>query len=311
MTEGKVDAVSHNDIYGEMRAILAAVGKRLRVPVDDAKLLRLHSNASFALASAGLVVRIATNPDALQRVTASIDVTRWLAARGFPCVVPADVEGQPLIVAGHVVSLWQFLPLTAGHPPTGAELGNLLHELHAQPDPPHPLGRFSDPFTSVASALDEAPGAMPGTTRSWLKGRITWLRDRWSAMDFARSPGLIHGDAHISNLMRTTSGEVVLGDWDHVAVGPREWDLMQIHFMRRRFGRATEDDLDAFGSSYGWDIRDWPGLDTLIAIREITGLSPYIRTAETKPFSRQQLAYRLKTLQTQDGAARWESPPEE
>jgi len=301
----------HNSIYDEMRAVLAAVGERLRVPVEGARLLRLHSNASFALPSIGLVVRIATNPDAMQRVAASLGVTRWLAGRGFPCVVPADIGGQPLVINGRVVSLWQYLSLTAGPQPTGAELGKLLRDLHTQPIPPHPLRRFSDPFASVASALDEAPDAMPEASRCWLKDRIGWLRDRWSATAFPRPPGLIHGDAHISNLMRTTSGEVILGDWDHVASGPREWDLMQIHFMHRRFGRATEEDLDAFTGSYGWEIRDWLGLETLIAIREITGLSPYIRTAGTKSFSRQQLAHRLETLRADDRTARWESPPEE
>ena len=79
----------------------------------------------------------------------------------------------------------------------------------------------------------------------------------------------------------------------------------------RRFGRADEDDIEAFTAAYGWDIRGWPGLDTLVAIREITGLSPYIRTARTKPFSCQQLAYRLRTLQAGDTAARWEAPPAE
>ena len=111
--------------------------------------------------------------------------------------------------------------------------------------------------------------------------------------------------------MRAASGEAILGDWDHVATGPREWDLIQIHYMHRRFGRADEDDIEAFTAAYGWDIRGWPGLDTLVAIREITGLSPYIRTAQTKPFSSQQLAYRLRTLQADDTSARWESPPAE
>ena len=130
-------------------------------------------------------------------------------------------------------------------------------------------------------------------------------------MDFPLPAGLIHGDAHIGNLMRAASGEVILGDWDHVATGPREWDLIQIHYMHRRFGRAGDDGIDAFIAAYGWDIRSWPGLDTLVAIREITGLSPYIRTARTRPFSSQQLAYRLRTLQADDTTARWESPPAE
>jgi Ser/Thr protein kinase RdoA (MazF antagonist) len=300
-----------DSIYDETRAVLEAAGARLGFPVHDAELLRLHSNANFALPSAGVVVRIATNPGALDRVAASITVTKWLADRGFPCVVPADIDDQPLMIAGHVVSVWRYV-LTADAPtPTGADIGRLLRDLHAQGDPPHPLRRLRDPFASVASAVEEAPDAMPETSRSWLADRIAELRDQWWEMDFALPVGLIHGDAHISNLMRTTSGEIVLGDWDHVAIGPREWDLVQLHYIHRRFGRADEGDIEAFAKVYGWDIRGWPELDSLIAIREITGLSPYIRTAHTKPFSGQQLAYRLRTLQAGDVTARWESPPAE
>jgi aminoglycoside phosphotransferase (APT) family kinase protein len=279
--------------------------------VHDARLLRLHSNASFALPSAGLVVRIATNPGALDRVAASIAVTRWLADQGFPCIVPADIEDQPLVIAGHVVSVWRYVLTTDAPAPTGADIGRLLRDLHAYDNPPHPLRRLRDPFTSVASAVEEAPESMPETSRSWLSDRITWLRGQWSAMNFPLHAGLIHGDAHISNLMRAASGEIIFGDWDHVATGPREWDLIQIHYMHRRFGRADEDDIEAFTAAYGWDVRGWPGLDTLVGIREITGLSPYIRTARTKPFSCQQLAYRLRTLQAGDTSARWEAPPAE
>jgi thiamine kinase-like enzyme len=62
-------------------------------------------------------------------------------------------------------------------------------------------------------------------------------------MNFAVPAGLIHGDAHGGNLMRAESGEIILGDWDHVADGPREWDLIQIHYIRRRFGRGTDQGL--------------------------------------------------------------------
>src|SRR6266508_4396562 len=98
--------------------------------------------------------------------------------------------------------------------------------------------------------------------------------------------------------MRTSFGGVILGEWDHV----------QIHYTRRRFGRPSEEDIEGFTEAYGWDIRGWPGLDTVIAIREITGLSPYIRTAPTQAFARQELAPRLDTLQHQDAMARWVSP---
>jgi hypothetical protein len=297
-------------IKDETRAILLAAAARIGVPVHDARLLRLHSNATYVLPTAGLVVRIATNPDALQRVDASIAVTRCLASRGFPCVVPAEIADQPLVEAGRVVSVWHYEPTTPGPPPTGAELGKLLRDLHSQPDPPYPLERFVDPFASVATAMAQAPDALPEASRSWLSDRVESLRHWWSITEFPLQPGLIHGDAHTSNVMRATSGEIILGDWDQVAAGPREWDLVQIHYMRRRFGRVTEGDIEAFTMAYGWDVRDWSELDNLITTREITGLSPYIRTAGSASFSRGQLAYRLKTLRREDIAARWESPPE-
>jgi hypothetical protein len=87
--------------------------------------------------------------------------------------------------------------------------------------------------------------------------------------------------------------------------------VVQVHYMQRRFGRVGDDGIEAFTAAYGWDIRGWPALDTLIAIREITGLSPYIRSARDRPGYGQQLAYRLRTLQAGDTSARWESPPAE
>ncbi len=294
-----------DSIHVKTRAVLDMVASRLGVPVQDARLLRLHGNASYALPSAGLVIRIATNPRVLGAVTASIAVTRWLAGRGFPCTVPADIDDQPFVIAGYVVSAWRYLPTIDTPAPTSAEMGNLLRELHAHGNPPYPLPGLGDPLASVTDEIGKAPDAMSPATQSWLQERITSLRRQWSALDFPLPAGLIHGDAHIGNLMRAASGQAVLGDWDHVATGPREWDVAQIHYVDRRFGRAGQNDIDAFTGAYGWDIRTWPGLDTVIAIREIWGLRPYIRTASDRPDYSRQLAYRLHTLQSGDTQARW------
>jgi hypothetical protein len=304
--------MDRDSIHGKVGAVLEVAAARLGVPVHDARLLRLHGNASYALPSAGLVIRIAVNPQVLGPVTAAIAVTRWLAGRGFPCTVPADIDDQPFVIAGCVVSAWRYLPTADAPAPASAEMGNILRELHAEGDPPYPLPGLDDPLASVTAAISDSPGAMSPASQSWLEERITQLRRQWSALDFPRAAGLIHGDAHIGNLMRAASGQAVLGDWDHVATGPREWDLVQIHYMDRRFGRAGQNGIDAFAAAYGWDIRTWPGLDTLIAIREIWGLRPYIRTARDRPSYRQQLAFRLHTLQSGDTQARWDlaKPPE-
>lgn len=296
-------------IVHQTRAVVAAVAARLGLPAQDARLLHSHSNDSFLLPSAHVVVRIASNPDALHRVTASIAVTRWLAGRGFPCVVPADIGGQPLVEDGRVVSVWQYVPTAPAPPPSAAELGSLLYDLHHQAGMLEPPPRLDDPFASVARAIGQARQAIDEASRQWLISRIASLRDRWSQLDFAWPASMIHGDAHIGNLMRAQAGQSILGDWDHVATGPREWDLIQVHYTSRRFGRPAGREIEAFTAAYGWDIRDWPGLATLVAIREITGLSPYIRAAHSRQFSRSELARRLRSLQEDNQAMSWSPPP--
>jgi|GEM_PF-660159 len=291
-----------------IQAALASTARHLGVPVRSAEVLHFHSNAIVLFRSAGLVARVATNPDALDRVRASLNVTRWLAAQGFPCAAPADINDQPFVYSGRVVSVWQYLPTTSAPTPSGADLGRLLRVLHDQPIPPTPLRRLADPFASISQALVQRPEALPAVQRGWLETRIAELRDQWERLEFPTSSGLIHGDAHPGNLLRLTDGGLVLGDWDHVAIGPAVWDLAQAHYTHRRFGRPAASDLDGFAGAYGWDIRDWPGLAVVLAVREITGLSAYVRTAQSKPFSATELGLRVTSLQRQDGSARWHSP---
>ena len=304
--------MASDDLYSEMGDILAAVAHRIDVSTDDADLILLHSNAIFALPRAGLVIRVATNPHALERVATSLRITRWLAERGFPCVAPAAVEGQPWVERGRVVSVWRHLSLVEKPTPTGSELGHVLALLHEQPTPPDPPEQLSDPLDSVSQALHGRSHNLSAADSAWLADRIDRLRTKWRTLEFPRPSGLVHGDAHPGNLMRTSSGRVVLGDWDHVAIGPPEWDLVQVHYTRRRFGYPSDQEIEDMSRVYGWDLRDWPdGMAVLLAIREVTGLSPYLRNAHVKPFLATELVHRVDTLRRNDTTARWNRPPNE
>ncbi|TYB47804.1 phosphotransferase family protein [Actinomadura chibensis] len=290
----------------EIEDALAEVGARCRVPVDDARLVHQHSNSAIALPTAQLLVRLAGNPDAFTNVASSVAITRWLARQGYPCVVPAEVD--PFLVTGRVVSVWRLLDVAHQPLATAAELGELLRDLHHRPSPPVALQKLTDPFGSVAAAIEQHPDAMAEDDRTWLNGRVGRLRRIWTDLRPTLPTGLVHGDAHTNNVIRLTTGQVVLGDWDHVARGPREWDLIQVHYMARRFGRHTLEDLDRFTAAYGWDVRDWPGIESLIQIREITGLSPYIRKASTDKSAHREVAHRVASLRLGDTSARWCSP---
>lgn len=88
----------------------------------------------------------------------------------------------------------------------------------------------------------------------------------------------------------------------------REWDLAQVFYTSQRLGYPAREDVEGFGAAYGWDPREWPGLATLVAIREVSGLGTYIRNALAQPFARRELAMRIGTLQASDRSARWNRP---
>lgn len=296
------------DLHQRLQDTLAEAADQVGLSTAGAVLLSLHSNAIFHLPHEGITVRIATNPAALPRLTAAVQLTGWLATGGFPCTPPVEHIKQPIVVNDLVVSFWYFQPGVADPSPAIVDLAVLLRDLHNRSCPPVLPPSLDDPLASVADAVAAAPADLLKPYRAWLGNRITELRRRWQTTAFARPATLIHGDAHANNLLRLPDDRVILGDWDHAAVGPREWDLMQIHYTHRRFARPTAADLDAFATAYGWDIRTWPEFETLIAVRELTGLAPYIRTASVKPAAAQELHHRLTTLYTGQVNAAWHPP---
>ncbi|MEV6859876.1 aminoglycoside phosphotransferase family protein [Streptosporangium subroseum] len=285
----------------EAFTVLREVCEDLGIDHRDAELLRVRSNAVFKLRSE-IVVRIATAPNALTRLPLVLAVARWLAEQGFPAVRPADeISDQPVVHEGRVVTFWHYVP--ASGRPTTTELGEILRSLHRLPVPPVALKRFADPLSEVRRAVDRSQELTP-CQQGWLRDRIAELTDRWSGLGVDGSPVLLHGDAWIDNLLRCTDGHVVLCDWDGVAVGPREWDLVHTYHGQRRFG-LTAADVDAFADAYGSDLRSWPGYSTLMEVRDLYAVGIHIRNAGADPFSRRELPRRLDSLTRGEKHARW------
>ncbi|MBB2911123.1 aminoglycoside phosphotransferase (APT) family kinase protein [Streptosporangium becharense] len=285
----------------EAFTVLREVCEGLGIDHRDAELLRVRSNAVFKLRSE-IVVRIATAPNALTRLPLVLAVARWLAEQGFPAVRPADeISDQPVVHEGRVVTFWHYVP-SSGRPTT-TELGRILRSLHLLPVPPVALKRFADPLAEVRRAVERSEELTP-CQRAWLRDRIEELTDRWSGLVVDRSPVLLHGDAWIDNLLRCADGHVVLCDWDGVAVGPREWDLVHTYHGQRRFG-LTAADVDAFADAYGSDLRSWAGYSTLMEIRDVYAVGIHIRNAGADPFSRRELPRRLDSLTRGEESARW------
>ncbi len=291
-----------SDLAAEARIILDKACHHVGLDPADADLLRLRSNAVFRL-RAPVIVRITTSASAPARLPAVLAMTRWLHARGFPTVRPLDEVDNPLHVGDATVTFWRYLPACAD-PPTTADLGALLRRLHALPAPPVDLPAFDDPLRSIRHDVHYRPGVLTRRERSWLIELIAELDKEWKALPFSSPPTTLHGDAWIDNLLRHRDGHPVLCDWDAVSTGPREWDLIHTYHGRHRFGLTTGDLAD-FTASYGHDLRDWSGYDSLMRIRDVYAVGIHIRNAPGDPFSRRELAHRLESLKTGDTARAW------
>lgn len=249
-----------------------------------------------------MIARVSTG-DSHQRIATSLAVTAWLADQEFPTIRP--VLSAPLPAGNFLVSLWHFVHTTDA-PRTAADLARILRRLHALPPPPFELPAMPNALAGTLESARAHPAAFADGDQKWLLDQIAELEAAWTHLEFALPRGLVHGDAHPNNLLTCTGG-ALLGDWDHTGYGPREWDLVQPHYFHRRF-TTTRADVDRAACDYGWDIRTWPGLDTLIAVREISGLGSYVRTAAAKPGSKRELAFRIETLRAGDVHTAWNSP---
>jgi hypothetical protein len=299
--------MNRNVLADEAQLVLESVCERLGLDARGATLLRVRGNVVFKL-RAPIVVRVAMSADAASRMPPVLAITRWLAAQGFPTIHPADEVGeQPVTHDGRTITFWRYVPPCAT-PATTAELGTIPHDLHTRAVPDIPLQTLTDPLRSIRTTVQRRPAVLTAEQQAWLGDRIAVLTGGWHDLAFSLPPSLLHGDPWIDNLWRTDQGDVVLGDWDHVAIGPREWDLIHTYHGHRRFG-LNQQDVDDFARAYGHDLRDWSGYEDLMQIRDLYAVAVHIRNAPNDPFSHDELPRRLHSLMQGEHWTRWHLAP--
>ena len=164
-----------------------------------------RANTVYKLASAPVVARLRyTRGSAavLERLSASVQVTRWLHEQGFPAVRPLDIP-QPVAAHGYLVTFWHYIPSAGQAGRDIVALARLLRQLHALPatvrlPATNPLGSSAPtPHLRVAHRCQ----------RRWLT-RPVRRAGRASTQTRSRTLGcgMIHGDAHAGNLIHAPDG---------------------------------------------------------------------------------------------------------
>jgi Phosphotransferase enzyme family len=249
------------------RALAAAraVARANSVPCEDAVVLAVGSNVLVHLKPAPVIARVMTGTAMLHG-----DVERWLARE---VAVGAFLGKRSLAVApsqllapgphqydGLWMTFWEFLEHDASAPLPGAhELGGSLRELHAAlagfPGELGPLIDVRDWLDRLAAQLDSSP--------TLLRSRLHELTP--TVFESSLPVQAIHGDASISNLLRTADG-LLWNDLEDVCVGPVHWDVAGLVAQAREDGQGepfVADFLRAYG---GLDLEE---LDDFIAAHDL------------------------------------------
>ncbi|OAA18571.1 putative homoserine kinase type II (protein kinase fold) [Frankia sp. EI5c] len=308
--DGRFTAARSRQVLGQLCA---------RLGLDDrgAEPIKLTVNAVYRLPREAAIVRIASSTRLNHRVAKVVRIARWLADQGMPAVrllpgVPAPVE-----VEGHLATVWRDATPPTQHtrpaqrPPAGAgggaphparSLAEILLRLHAlaPPDPPLPTW---DPLDDVRRRLADAEG-LGDRDRRFLEDLTLRVADALGAVSYALPRTVVHGDAHLGNLIHTASGEVVICDFDATCLGPAEWDLVPVAVGTLRFGRPSTAQ-DELARAYRFDVTAWDGFPALRAVRELKLVTSVVPILASSPSAAAQFAVRLESLRAGSDETVW------
>lgn len=266
-----IAAHSDDSVHSEFsedstRPILQLACEKADLKSEGADLIRLGENALYRLRSDPVVVRIARTLDYSEDAGKEVHVARWLAAIEFPAARLHDIANQPFEVEDHPVTFWQYIAGTPGTRGNIEDLGALLHRLHsAQPTTEIHLP-INDVLGRVSGRIKRAP--VPSADKEFLLSRCEDLSEEISSLRFPLEPTVIHGDAHVQNLM-VTDTEVALIDFERFAWGHPEWDLAVTATEYVTAGWWTPGEYERFVESYGFDVTRWSGFSLLRSVNEI------------------------------------------
>src|SRR3954453_11538115 len=227
-------------------AAAQAVAREHGVACDEAVRIAAGSNVLVHLKPAPVVARVMTatavlHDDAEQWLAREGAVGAFAAERSDLVVPPPDIlPPGPHEQDGLWMTLWKFVPHDAqAPPPEPRELGRSLRRLHAAladyPGDLPPLSETRDWLKRLLAELRPSP-SLTRQDIDWLRFKLDTLTPAVFESSLPAQP--LHGDASMSNLLRTESG-LVWSDLEDVCAGPVAWDIAGLVTNARARGQSA------------------------------------------------------------------------
>jgi Ser/Thr protein kinase RdoA (MazF antagonist) len=272
--------------------------------LQDAKpeLLRLGNNAVFCVGTAHVlrVMRPTTSETDVQR---EIELVREFARLDVPTVRLADLTAQqPLKAHDCLGTVWERLD-EPDHGILYRPFGQLLRTFHQRTAKLRlPLASWQPLASSDRrlAALDghHAPDDVTMLTQ-WSRRIAVELKQ----VEPVLPGGVIHGQAEVGNVL-LRAGNPVFIDFERVAIGPREWDLIDTAVTVARFGLPEQHYRD-FTNAYGFDVRAWDGYQTYRRLWELRATTWLMQNGHHSREAAREIEVRLQTWRDDNPNTRW------
>jgi Ser/Thr protein kinase RdoA (MazF antagonist) len=216
---------------GVQRALRAAaeVAGRLGAGVVEPRLLADLNNVSIRLEPLPVVARVFAVGRFRADVAAlgrELAIAHHLAGKNAPIVRPvADLPAGPHVCGDLAVTLWEFTPHRPATERDSNQAAAAIVAIHtALVDFRGPLPALEAKFAEVRAMLEE-PTAMPALAAAD-RALLLNAHDRIMARLAVLAPRqrLVHGDAHLGNVLMTEGG-ARWTDFEAACLAPAEWDL--------------------------------------------------------------------------------------
>lgn len=233
-------------------------------------LLRLGENALYRILGTDLLLRVARAGTDPRDVARTVMAATRLRANGVPVCEPAvhEYSGEPMVFENGVVSVWTYYSEQPDGHPDFSDFGRAIRMLHVSSGELAPILPSWKPLEVIRRRLRTAIRiGVPGEWVDDLAHRADDLEALLSTFEPVLSTGVIHGDAHVGNLVASEDGPILI-DLDDLSNGPRDADFAPTIVQTRRFG-LTADRWVEFTSAYGlpdpWMLHGSP----LVRLREL------------------------------------------
>ncbi|MGH2937900.1 MAG: phosphotransferase [Solirubrobacterales bacterium] len=223
------------------------------LPCGDAQIAYAGSNVLIHLRPSPVAARVMVGTVALHDdprlwLTREVAVACFLAPAGLAVAPSSMISPGPHQFEGLWMTFSSWVEVKGPTEPRDAEtLGLALRNLHeALADYPGELGGMLDLLEDIERLRQQLPSSPASES---LGERLFALTD--SAFDTSLPTRPLHGDASLSNLLRTPLG-LLWNDFEDVLRGPVHWDVAG-YVMALEGRGADEAFVRRALEAYGWD----------------------------------------------------------